>query len=481
MKTNHYLLVPLVLIVSVLECNAQIKISKLQEHVLVLAADSLEGRGLGTEGSLKAIDYIESQFKEIGIKPLLENGYRYNFSFAYGMVRQNATNLVAIIEGNDPILKHEYILIGAHHDHLGFKYEGSNKIIWNGADDNASGVSTVIEVARILKDHQSSLKRSIIVTTFDAEEIGLIGSKRFLYDSIVEVSNIKFMFSIDMVGQYTENNGLKTSGISMVNGAKEMCNEIQKEMDIILTKVNNNKSSRTDCHSFLEYGIPACHFDTGISNTYHEPNDTEEKIDYLGMEKIANFLFQYCIKLSQAETITPNIHLKNKTLKRPKFVLNSEIGLGRSYFNYKNEKFNSNQMLNINMGISKRIKLNKFIILKPELLYSINGGSDSLGSIIRHSLVSPINFNIYTVSPVYVTIGGYYARCFYGKSKSSNKLDFHQDYNPNEFGINTGFSLRIYNSLRMEYRASYGLTNIFKNNDKQAFFRGNTITVSWEL
>lgn len=404
---KNKLLMVIAFISCISESVSQIKTSKFQEHVGILAADSLEGRGLGTDGSLKAIDYIEAQFREIGLKPFFEHGYRYNFTFGYGITRLNATNLVAVIEGSDSILKNEYIVLGAHHDHLGYKINNNKKIIWNGADDNASGVSTVIEVARILKNHQSSLKRSIIITTFDAEEIGLIGSRRLLYDSIFRVEKIKFMFSIDMVGRYMQNNGLRVKGTAIIEEGKYICMEIQKEMDIKLIKINKKRSKRSDCRSFLEYGIPASYFDTGLGKTYHKPNDTEEKIDYVGLLKITNFISQYCIKLSKAENITPAVKMKSENPNKTQFALKYEVGLGRSYFANKNEKYNSKNMLNVNLGVSKSINLTDFVILKPELLYSLNGGSDSLGIVVRHSIVAPINFHINTCSPVYVTLGCY--------------------------------------------------------------------------
>jgi len=139
---------------------AQKQADVLEQHVHILAADSLEGRGLGTKGKEKAVDYIVEQFQEAGIQPLLVD-FRHDFAFMENLIRVKATNIVGFIEGTDTKLKNEFILLGAHYDHLGYRQHKKGRTIYNGADDNASGVATIIEVARFLKENQSQLKRSV--------------------------------------------------------------------------------------------------------------------------------------------------------------------------------------------------------------------------------------------------------------------------------------------------------------------------------
>ena len=136
---------------------------RLTKHVYFLASDSLQGRGAGTIDADKAARYIVQQFEEIGVEPYFKEGFYQPFE-KYGT--NTYKNIVGVIPGNDPVLKDDYIIIGAHYDHLGIR---DNKI-YNGADDNASGTATIIEMARILKSQQNSLKRSVIVVAFDAEE-----------------------------------------------------------------------------------------------------------------------------------------------------------------------------------------------------------------------------------------------------------------------------------------------------------------------
>lgn len=177
---------------------------KLEKHVYTLAADSLNGRQAGSIYAMITSDYIAHQFSEAGVEPFFPDDYFQPFLLPKLVNNGKSTyrNVVGIIRGNDSILKDEFIVVGAHFDHLGYEIKNGTKIVYNGADDNASGVATLIELARALKQQQSQLKRSIVVVAFDAEELGLYGSQYFAYSRILPIQNIKLMLSIDMVGWY---------------------------------------------------------------------------------------------------------------------------------------------------------------------------------------------------------------------------------------------------------------------------------------
>ena len=482
MKTKTLLLILVFSHLCLANGFAQTISSNLKKHVEILASDSLEGRGLGTEGHQKAMLYIENQFREAGLKAFFDTSYRHTFSFEYGRIRQKGVNVIAIIEGSDEKLKHEYIIIGAHYDHLGFQYKNNKKTIWNGADDNASGVSVLIETGRKLNASQAKLKRSILIVAFDAEEIGLLGSEKMLKDSLVPHEKIKLMFSIDMVGRYKQNMGLNLNGISMIKGGKDLALSMQKELSIKLKKTDSKKSYRSDCRPFIEHGIPSSHIETGLGKTYHTPDDVPETLNYNGMKLITEFITMYCTQLAQNIIIEPRIKLRKRISNERKPTLKREIALGRSHFNFKNSTVNSKNAFSANIGISTKIRLNNFIDLKPELLYSLNGGSDKDGKVSRHSLCAPVNLNIYTLSTVHVNLGIYYSRHLYGTKGNGSRIDFRDDYEPNEFGINTGFRFKIYKNLNMEYRSSYGLTNIYSNNSEQ---RGTSVSsmfiLNWDF
>jgi len=120
----------------------------LNGHVTYLASEELEGRGLGTKGKDLAEKYITDKFQEAGLKPLSNDSFSQSFNIKSDLAWVKASNIVGIIPGVDPNLKNEYIVIGAHYDHLGYVLNGENKIIYPGADDNASGVAMLVELAK---------------------------------------------------------------------------------------------------------------------------------------------------------------------------------------------------------------------------------------------------------------------------------------------------------------------------------------------
>ena len=178
----------LVLFISIfLSVNAQSTLrERLKQHVFTLASDSLQGREAGTEFARMAADYVVAQFTEIGIELFFENSFLQQFGQNNAQNSHSFQNVIGIIRGNDADLANEFIVVGAHYDHLC----ALNGNIYNDADDNASGVAMLIELARMLKEYQRKLKRSVILVAFDAEEIGLLGSTYFVNSSIVPLENI---------------------------------------------------------------------------------------------------------------------------------------------------------------------------------------------------------------------------------------------------------------------------------------------------
>ena len=271
-----------------LSVNAQSTLKeRLEQHVYTLASDSLKGRKAGTDHGRMAADYIAAQFEEIGIKPFLASGFLQIFDWKF-------QNVVGIIPGNDSILKHEYIIVGAHYDHLGVR----NGEIYNGADDNASGVAVLIELARELKREQLNLKRSIILVAFDAEEIGLLGSYNFSNLPNISKNNVKLMISIDMVGWYEKSGKVKYQGTGTIKTGKKLILKDEytpKELNVVAKKFEVIPG--TDSYPFRKKGIPTLWVTTGIVSPYHKPQDDAHLIDYNGMalitENLKNVILNY--------------------------------------------------------------------------------------------------------------------------------------------------------------------------------------------
>jgi len=158
-----------------------------------LASDYMEGRAFGSPGIEKAAIYIENFFKENDVKPYFN---QYRDSFLVGA--RIGYNVIGIIEGEDPILKNEFIILSAHYDHIG-KSSNAKDSVYNGANDNASGVSAVLNIAKSLKYYKSN-KRSIVVALFTGEEIGLRGSEHFADKVAKKTGDFYCAVNIDMIG-----------------------------------------------------------------------------------------------------------------------------------------------------------------------------------------------------------------------------------------------------------------------------------------
>ncbi len=191
-----------------IEPPAQISNETVDAHILYLSSDALKGRDPFSEDMAVAEDYIAEQFRAAGLSEFAEfPGFKNEFSFEYIPRRDpdavpttyDLQNIIGYIEGTDPALKDEYILFGAHHDHLGVRGEEEDNI-YNGADDNATGTTAVIALAQYFaKVHNN--KRSLIFATFTAEERGLIGSRHLAANLPIGADQLVCMINFEMIGK----------------------------------------------------------------------------------------------------------------------------------------------------------------------------------------------------------------------------------------------------------------------------------------
>ena len=270
---------------TVIPASAQSREERLRDHLYYLAGPSLRGREAGTEYAAMAADYIKREYSRIGLRPFF-NQWESCFRRA-GIA---CCNIIGVIDGSDPVLREEYIVLGAHFDHLGER----RGIIYPGADDNASGSSALIEIARELYASRDSLKRSVIIAAFDGEEKGLFGSS-FLADKLADsvgVERIKLMASIDMVGWYRQSGELKLQGVATFRNGEELVSGLASEFDIAVKPGNFEHSilTATDTHDFALKGIPTLAVTTGTKSPYHKPGDKPELIDYPGLDKVTGYL-----------------------------------------------------------------------------------------------------------------------------------------------------------------------------------------------
>lgn len=209
-------------------------------------------------------------------------------------VQAKTANVIGIIEGSDPVLKNEAIVIGAHMDHLGDgqKYgslhEDHSVEIHNGADDNASGTAGVLELAEYYASRKSELKRSIIFMWFSGEEAGLIGSAYYVKSSLFIQHNVVSMINLDMVGRLTDNK-LTIGGVGTSSVWTPLLDSLNKSFNFAAAYTKDGFGP-SDHSSFYGKEVPVLFFFTGLHKQYHRPSDDWELINSEGEAKILEMI-----------------------------------------------------------------------------------------------------------------------------------------------------------------------------------------------
>lgn len=419
---------------------------RLSYHVHLLAADSLEGRSLGSRGKDIAMDYIAKQFEAAKLQPFHNGSYLQHFQLRHANANLDATNVVGMIEGNDPSLRHEYIVLGAHYDHIGFEplKEGEERV-FNGADDNASGVAMLIELARYFGEHPEKTARTLIFIAFDAEEIGLRGARHFVENSgLDDISAIRLMFSLDMVGMYESNNGVDIKGIGTVSDGTVLALELSERHGIRLKNTSAEIERRTDTWPFGEAGIPAVHVFTGYrSSPYHRPQDTADLLEYEDMARITTYMKELVFELSAQPALDPLIDSARLRMVHLGVMLN----IGGSRHLYPDEFYSGNAMFSPEVGLFTQLRINDNLFIQPEILYSYNGSNTAEGKFRRHSLTMPVNIQAGHSEDggfyrAFLLAGMYGQYSFAGKAGDQN-LDLGGLHRKLEWGINLGFGFQI--------------------------------------
>jgi len=439
-------------------CPQEILKERLKHHVYTLAADSLMGRKAGSKHAKKAANYIAAQWKEIGITPLVGESYFRPF-------KQNQyQSLAGIIEGNDPFMKNEYIVVGAHYDHLGIKIKNdSDTIIFNGADDNASGVAALIELGRQLKAIQSTLRRSVVLIAFDAEELGLFGSNEFAANPPFPIEKIKLMMSVDMVGWYKTSGYVKYSGSGTIkNGSMLILDESLIPNGLHVKTQNFEKSvfTATDTDGFAKKGIPTLAVTTGIESPYHKPEDMAHLIDYEGMALITEHLTNLVQAVSQDDTFHASGKIASKHQKYKKFGFGLSVNIGSNYHFYTKGALDGKSASAYGIGLNGQLNMNNFAI-RPEVCYNYINAHHPQGDITTHGITMPLNLLLQTqpssTGSMAIFAGPYYSYKLKGQQKGA-QLDFDNDFKREEVGLNMGFEMSVL-MMRLEFTFRNALTN----------------------
>ncbi|WP_395076459.1 M20/M25/M40 family metallo-hydrolase [Flavobacterium sp.] len=256
------------------------------EILKTLSSDNFEGREAGEPGIEKAAVFLEEFLKNNNVKPYFET-YRDKLS----NFDKPTFNIVGYIEGNDPILKKEFLVLGGHYDHIGLTSDGDDKIN-NGANDDASGVTAVAEIAKYFSESKSN-KRSILVVFFSAEEKGLLGSKHLAKKLKTNGFNLYTMLNFEMIGvPMTKDYTAYLTGFSKSNMAAKMNDYAgRKLIGYLPQELEYELFSRSDNYSFYnEFKVPSqtvCTFDFENFNYYH---DVKDEFELMNIQHMTSFI-----------------------------------------------------------------------------------------------------------------------------------------------------------------------------------------------
>lgn len=272
-------------------CAKALDARRLAAHVRALASPDLEGRAAGTPGGEMARAYLVTRLRSLGLEPGFEGRYARPF-----VVRdRRLANVAARVPGRDPALSEETIVLGAHYDHLGRRGE----TIFPGADDNASGCAALLEIARSLA--RDPPRRSVLIVFFDGEEIGLLGSRRFVREPPLPRERIVCMVNLDMLSRGDPREvrvcGMPTSALfaPIVRSAAAAHG---------LRVFDDHELEWRDASDHAPFGdarIPFLYFGVLDHPDYHRPTDTAERIDTAKLRRVASLVLHVVRRLAETE------------------------------------------------------------------------------------------------------------------------------------------------------------------------------------
>ncbi|GGD50365.1 aminopeptidase [Muriicola marianensis] len=324
----------LIFLVAFISCKQEPpKVFTLQDDVAFLASDSLKGRETGTANELMAADYLVKRYEGIGLSPA---GNADTFFQTFTFKPKNdphkeieyveasdstitGTNVIGFIDNN----AEKTVVLGAHYDHLGMGGQGSlhrgDAEIHNGADDNASGVAVLLQLASRLKEGE--LKgNNYLIMAFSGEEIGLLGSNYFSKNPTIDLDKVTYMINMDMVGRLRDSKVLSVSGTGTAPIWPQVLNANNPGFELVLKESGVGPSDHT---SFYLQDIPVLHFFTGQHEDYHKPTDDADRLNYEGMEEITNYIMAVIGELDDNPKLAFR-KTKNESEEVPRF----KVGLG---------------------------------------------------------------------------------------------------------------------------------------------------------
>jgi len=274
--------------------TSEIDVNEVRQYIEFLASDDMKGRLAGTPEEARAAAYIADHFDQFGLTPASEDGRYYQFFTLEGPMVQamqmqdhTSRNVIAYVRGTQE--PQRWMIIGAHYDGQGtggiisMDTDDENKI-HNSADDNASGVAGLLELAHYFSENP--VQKSILFIAFSGEELGLLGSRYFVKNPVIDLDPVDAMINLDMIGRLTGN-----SLFIMGTGSSDIWHTLITEPagdDSLNIQTSDSGTGASDHAPFYEAEIPVLHYFTGTHENYHRSSDTFDKINYQGTVRVIN-------------------------------------------------------------------------------------------------------------------------------------------------------------------------------------------------
>jgi hypothetical protein len=298
---------------------ATITAADLATRVGIIAHDSMMGRWTPSPGLLKAAGYLAAELDRLALRPdgtdersecaardIADEHCPYvQWFFAQPEDTLRTLNVIAYLQGSDPVLRGEYLVIGAHFDHVGIRAAVAGDSIYNGADDNGSGTSAVLELAEAFATLATPPARSILFVLFSGEERGLLGSRFYVGSQEAPIGQVKAMINLDMIGRNWPDTVASVYQLdSDIFERADRVADAHPELNMnLLTDPwpGENLVNRSDQAPFIPYGVPVLFLTSGLHEDYHKATDEADRLDYDKTARLTRLIFWIGWEFAEAE------------------------------------------------------------------------------------------------------------------------------------------------------------------------------------
>jgi aminopeptidase N len=281
--------------------------ARLKQMVDTLSAPTMQGRGPGTPGLNTSAEFIRNQFRKVGLKSGVEDGsfiQEFPYISAGSGKKIQLRNVIGVSQGTGSATQ-EVIVVGAHYDHLGYgpafslAQDEQKHALHPGADDNASGVAVLLELARYFGTKGSSLRKGIVFIAFSGEEEGDLGSRYYVAHPVVPLADTTTMINLDMVGRVRDNI-IGIAGNKSGDSLDAILNVAAASSPLMLMRGGEEYPDDSDHAPFASAGIPILYVCSGSHDDRHKPSDTADKINPKGMADVADLVGEVIQKLLES-------------------------------------------------------------------------------------------------------------------------------------------------------------------------------------